>query len=302
MGRAIRAASSVSHPAWCHPLRLNPVLLAGPVLALGVLLPPAPRTLLAVVAIIVLGVPHGALDGEIARGLLKPRFRRSWFALFAAPYLLLSAAVLLAWQVAPIATLAAFLAASVWHFGAEDSNGGDVNGIVAHGGLAIAMSVLTHPAATARLFGVVSQTTMTRPPEWLWIGSLIWLGAATVWVVERLRADEDRLLVGPALLCCLFIVLPPLTAFAIYFVCVHAPAHTRALIADRRRAPRISGWGRSIMLSLPVTALTLLIGVALWPLYGGPVDERLLCLTIQGLAALTLPHMLFESWVDRMIR
>ena len=54
-----------------------------------------------------------------------------------------------------------------------------------------------------------------------------------------------------------------------------------------------------MLLALPVTGLTLLIGAALWPLYAGALPQRLLCLTLQGLAALTLPHMLLDAWLTQ---
>lgn len=89
-----------------------PVLLAAPLLAASGFLPGPSSTLVALAAIIVLGVPHGALDGEIARDVVRPRFGRLWFPVFAAPYLALSAMVLAAWHLFPLATLAGFLAAS----------------------------------------------------------------------------------------------------------------------------------------------------------------------------------------------
>ncbi len=52
-----------------------------------------------------LGVPHGGLDGEIARSLLRSRlgvrlggwFRWAWFPIFSPPYLALAVAVAVAW-------------------------------------------------------------------------------------------------------------------------------------------------------------------------------------------------------------
>lgn len=274
-------------------------LLSGAGLVLSTLLPPATRDLVALLAIIMLGVPHGALDGELARTALRQHFRRTWFAVFSVPYLLAAAGVLLAWHWAPIPTLAAFLAASVWHFGAEETGSRSRVDIVAAGGLPIALAVLAHPAATAAIFGIVSQTRMTRPPVWLQAGALLWIAPAAVRTIRLVRAGEADRLAMPALMAGLFLVLPPLSAFAIYFVCIHAPAHTRGLIRDHRRAPRIRDEATAFRLALPVTLLTLLLGAGLWPLHAGPPGQRLLCLTIQGLAALTLPHMLFEGWLSR---
>lgn len=279
-----------------------PVAVVAPAIAATALLPPGPQIVGALLVIIALGVPHGALDGELAREALQTRFGRLWFLVFSTPYLLLSGCVLLAWHLAPMATLITFFAASVWHFGSEEASSGATVEILARGGLPIAMAVLAHPAATASLFAIVSQTTMTQPPTWMWLGSILWLGCAAAWVVRSGSNGDAASLMMPALLVCVFLALPPLTAFAIYFVCVHAPAHTRALILDGMRGYRIHDVPSAVLLSLPVTALTLVLGTALWPLYGGTPDQRLLCLTIQGLAALTLPHMLFETWLGRQSR
>lgn len=266
-------------------------------LALTALLPAAPRALCALTAIILLGVPHGALDMEIARSALRATLGRIWPILFSIPYLFLSALVLFCWRWAPVPTLAAFLAASVWHFGSEDSRPGTLLEPLALGGLPIAVAVLAQPAATATLFGTVAAVPMTRSPDWLTASALVWLVPALLWLVDRLRSRELATLRVPLLLVAAFTLLPPLTAFAIYFVFRHAPAHVAALFRNPIRAPRIRDVRSVIRYSLPTTALTLVLGGLLWRFYQGPVDQRLLCLTIQALAALTLPHMLFDLWL-----
>ena len=262
-------------------------------------LPPVARDLLALLAIIVLGIPHGALDVELARTRLRHRFPVTWFGVFALPYLSLSALVLLAWQAAPLATLAIFLAVSVWHFGTEETGSRSFPRVVGAGGMPIAIAVLAHPAATAAIFGTVAEIPLSVPPLWLTDASVLWLGAGALRALELVRARNRQEMVTAAVLAAAAIVLPPLVSFAAYFVCVHAPAHVRALIADRERAPRITDARSAAALSVPVTLLTLLIGVVLWPLFPGHGISRLLCLTIQGLSALTLPHLALEYWLHR---
>lgn len=282
-------------PAW-------PVLLAGPALAVSAALPQGLQHVCALLAIIMLGVPHGALDGEIARTILRPRLGWAWFPAFSLPYLSLFALVLLAWHLAPVPTLAAFLAASVWHFGFEDAASGAYLEVMTRGGLPIGVPMLAHPAATTAVFATVAGAALPQPPDWLWTASLAWLALALVWALCTALRGHWQALVVPCLLGGIFVVLPPLTAFAIYFVAVHAPAHTAALIRSPERAPRVRDDRSAILLALPITALTLLIGAGLWPFYSGPVPEHLLALTLQGLAALTLPHMLLDGWLTRRER
>lgn len=248
--------------------------------------------------VILLGVPHGALDGEIARPLLRPRFGWAWFPVFAVPYLGLVAGVLALWRIAPVATLAGFLAASVWHFGSEDTGPRRLEAVV-RGGLPVALPVLLHPGATAALLGTVAMSPMPWPPAWLWLAAGLWCVAASWWVAQAIWLNRGSALLEPGLLALAFVALPPLTAFAIYFVCFHAPRHMAGLATDPR-APRVASMPQAITRAVPITALTIAIGAALWPWFPGDPPERLLTLTLEGLAALTLPHMLLDALTAAM--
>ncbi len=267
-----------------------PVLL---VLAAAAMLPQAAGCLAVLAVIILLGVPHGALDGEIARPFMRPVFGRAWFLVFALPYLGLSACVLAAWRIAPMPTLAGFLAASVWHFGTEDAGPRPLEALV-RGGLPVALPVLLHPAATAHLLGLVAMHPLPELPGWLLAGSRAWVLAALLWAGRSAAHGRTAALIEPACLLLLFAALPPLAGFAAYFVCFHAPRHTRALVQDAR-APRVRTMADARRRSAPVTALTILIGAGLWRWFPGDAPDRLLALTIEGLAALTLPHMLLDA-------
>ena len=220
--------------------------------------------------------------------------------MFSLPYLALAGLVLLAWQFAPLATLAVFLALSVLHFGMEDAASGRVAERIVRGGLPVALPVLFHPEATARLLGTIAGVPLAAPPGWLVAASLAWLLPAALWLLSALRSPgvPGRVL-EPALLLAIYAALPPVTAFAAYFVCVHAPHHVAAIVAHPSRAPRVHSRATAVRHAAPVTALTLLLGAMLWPAYAGPPADRLLEVTLQGLAALTLPHMLLEAWLER---
>lgn len=294
------AFSSVRRPGGTLLPALPPLILVAPLLAASALLPPAASVLTALAAVIVLGVPHGALDGEIARDVLRPRFGRMWFPVFAGPYLALAALVLVAWRLAPLPTLGGFLAVSVWHFGAEDSRSGTLLEQLARGGLPIGLPVLVQPAATAWVLGTVAGAPMPDLPAWLTAGALVWLALALLWSIRSAVEGRWQTLLGQAMLGCAFVVLPPVTAFALYFVLVHAPAHTRALIADAGRARRVHDARSAVLRALPLSVMTIAMGAALWSFYEGPAAARLLALTLQGLAALTLPHLLLDIGTARL--
>ena len=264
------------------------------VLALSALLPQPQAWCAALVIVIALGVPHGALDGEIARPLLRPHFGRAWFMVFTIPYLSLSGAVLVAWRLAPLATLAAFLAASMLHFGEEDAGPHRPLERLVRGGLPIALPTLLHPAVTAGVFAATALTPLPALPDWLVIAARVWLALALPMLALWLARRRWAVLVEIAGLGLAFWLLPPLTAFALYFVGLHAPRHMAALAADPVRGPRVDSMRAAICRSLPVTGLTVLLGALLWRWFPGPPVDRLLAITLQGLAALTLPHLLLD--------
>lgn len=275
-------------------------LAAGALVAATALLPREDATLAVLAVVILLGVPHGALDGEIARTWLRPRFGRWWFPVFAAPYLGAAALVLLAWRLAPLATLVGFLTLSVRHFGEEDARSDQAVEVrpvevLACGGLPVAVPTLVHPGEVASLFSTVAATPLHGPPAWLLIAAWCWVPPALFWFARAVARRRWSFVAEAAGLTGAFVLLPPLAAFGLYFVCVHAPRHVRALVADPHRAPRVDGPGAALVRSLPITGLTFVLGAALWPFYAGPVPERLLALTLQGLAALTLPHMILHG-------
>ena len=275
--------------------------MAGAIVVLALVasaaLPREASWLVALAIVIVLGVPHGALDGAVAAPLLRPRYGRAWFGVFAVPYLGLSALVLLAWQVAPMVTLAGFLAVSVLHFGEEDAGPGRPFEALVRGGLPIALPALLRPEETAALFEAVTRVPMAHLPSWWIAAAWLWLAVAVAWVLVRRRRGAVR--IEMAILALAFQLLPPLTAFTLYFVGLHAPRHMRALVRDPTRAPGIDTMRKAVRASLPVFGLTLLLGAALWPLYAAGANDpaaTLLCLTLRMLSALTVPHILLD-WI-----
>ena len=94
--------------------------------------------ILALLAVVVIGLPHGAFDGAVAMHLgLVNRF--SSLARFVIIYVALAALVVLTWMVAPSISLILFLTISMLHFGAGDARNGQgalaFSEALAHGGI-----------------------------------------------------------------------------------------------------------------------------------------------------------------------
>ena len=100
-------------------------------------------SLLAIAAILLIGVPHGGLDGAVARRVGWPSGLLPW-ALFHIAYLLLAASVAGLWWLFPLPSLIFFLVISALHFGSSDirpisppSSSRRWLPLIAHGGLVV---------------------------------------------------------------------------------------------------------------------------------------------------------------------
>jgi Brp/Blh family beta-carotene 15,15'-monooxygenase len=259
-------------------------------------------------AVVIFGLPHGALDLALVQGAS----RGSWTALLGAAilYLIASALVLLVWMSAPVAALFAFLAIAVIHFGLGDTE--DLHGtqraveVVARGGFAVIAPLVFHPQTTrdlfALLFGPASASQLdaalaivATPATWLWITCLI---ISLVWRAIQ-RAPGWHTAVAELLLTtAIFAVFHPLAAFLLYFCFVHSIRHIADLGAARfpDSAPRARRW--LLLESLPFTIATTLLGAVAWFAFARSVtfDEAMMRTVFWGLSALTVPHMILTAW------
>ncbi len=75
--------------------------------------------LAAIGAVLLVGVPHGGLDGAVARRIGWPKGALAWMG-FNLSYVLLAGLVAWIWWQWPILSLSVFLIISALHFGASD--------------------------------------------------------------------------------------------------------------------------------------------------------------------------------------
>lgn len=258
------------------------------------------------VAAVVAGLPHGALDHHVARTLFEPRYGRRWPVPFLAAYLGLAGIVLASWWAMPTAMLGVFLALSLLHFGAEDNSVVGAHrwaGQVAHGGLPIVATVLAHPAEVERLFAslagargaAVLVAIISGPVAVAWIAT--WVVTIRYWIRHRDDSRTGLALIEAVAIAGLFIAAPPLVAFSIYFVAAHTPRALRGL-NDRSHGGK-RAWGDLVSSGLPFTALAIVAGVALWRvLPHGDAAAATVRATFILLSALTVPHM-WLAWRQR---
>jgi len=237
--------------------------------------------------ILVLGVPHGALDTIFARELYGVRTVGAWLR-FIFIYLLLVGAVVLLWYYAPLVFLIGFLLISIAHFSGDPQ--GDVPWLVRilYGGAIIFIPLNVHTGEIAQLFGMlvgdgVSQTLL----PWLERAALPWLMAfliATIYTMWT-RATYWFEFICLALLA---YFVSPLISFTVFFCAMHSARHII------RTAKYSSQTSLTLLLGatlLPMIGVVILSAIAWVILREQAIDGRMVQIIFVGLAALTVPHM-----------
>lgn len=264
----------------------------------------------AIGAVLLMGVPHGGLDGAIARRVGWPRGWIAWLG-FNLSYVVLAALVVWVWWQWPLVSLAAFLFISALHFGASDiadtkflaakKTDHQWLPLIAHGGLvAIAIPSL-QPLEVQPLFsllvGKAGAEMLMQTISFIFLPWLVCFAAYCVYAI--IYPVWRKPLLNLIMLLMLAFTLTPLITFALYFCVWHSRNHTlriwRSLKGhSERRRSLIEAVAYSVMAWLAV-------GVFLM-LFQESFTRALMQITFIGLAALTLPHMLLVDLADKLKR
>jgi len=276
--------------------------LAWLVLVASLWLPPLDTQVqLAVLAplILLLGVPHGALDTVFVRQLTSLQSAAGW-GLFATAYLLAAASVVLLWWFAPGSFLAMFLLVSAIHFSGDPAGKTPALFRILYGGAVIFCPLTRHAAEVSQIFALLAgeapAQAIVAGLQW---AAVPWVVAIAVAAVAGARRDMVRS-IELVSITALLSVAPPLIGFTVFFCCMHSARHVL-------RTRDYSSAGTLVHL-LRIAAWPMLItlaGVAIlwWSSHGKSLDMRLAQLLFVGLAALTVPHMMvvervrFTGWV-----
>ena len=256
--------------------------------------------LIGLAGIVLIGLPHGALDGAVAMHLgLVDKF--STMARFVIIYVGLAGLVVGAWIIAPSLSLIVFLTISMLHFGAGDARHGE--GVLrfaetlAHGGLAIVGISQFHRSEADEIFYyLINQDTAM---VWLAINVLtVAVIVAIITCVSQAAKDVkwsattlELLILG-----IVYALVPPLLGFAIYFCLVHSARHFRRILSTIKATVDFSNIKNQAILF--TTASWIAAGIAFW-MFADFADPgpTVLRITFIGLAALTVPHMLLIDGV-----
>ncbi|MEM1246083.1 MAG: Brp/Blh family beta-carotene 15,15'-dioxygenase [Acidobacteriota bacterium] len=261
--------------------------------------------------VVLFGLPHGALDPLVARERAEAAWGRRWIAPFLVLYLLAVGLVLVLWWALPKAALVSFLLLSILHFALGDESR---ESAPRHAERLVAGSTpIVFPCAfwseeVTAAFNLLLPAQQALAPEAVGLAgafALVPVGsAALAAAVSRCRdlslpgSGGRRAGAALALLflrSTLFVVAPPLIAFAIYFCLDHSSKHLLQVARQLGSPDASRALPAAIRSGLPLTIVTALFaaasGVAFWS-RGLSVDAAIARPLFIGLSALTVPHMI----------
>ena len=255
--------------------------------------------LLALLGVVFIGLPHGAMDGALAVhfGWMGRPTRAIAFLL---AYIGLAGLVVFSWAIAPVLSFIAFLAISTYHFGRGDATStifgrGAVESI-ARGGVVIGGISQFHRTEANDVFVTIVGSDTTG--VWIFLDLVAILAVACV--IEALlfkqRKERTAFALELGLLLVVFLLTPPLVGFAMYFCFIHSLRHfasMRSLLNATVSKLRITQ--TTVAFTLLTWAFGLLVLAQQSARIG--VEPALLKVVFIGLAALTVPHMLLVDGV-----
>lgn len=273
------------------------------------------QVIIAIIALAV-GIPHGALDHLVT----LPRTQPAKMAIFIAIYIAIALVAIWAILKWNVWGFIAVVIMSATHFGIGDSAYiAELNNL---GGKKRSRHATWSYALAAGFVPVAIPLINSRSTEALekvnpalvdWhhgFDSEILIAIALVSTVAILilaRERQYRDLIDLISLIALVSFAPPLVAFATYFGCWHAMRHTARLTSLLPKSQDLYSQGRSfkafqmaVVPGLPALLGTFIFVLILAAFARESITDKFLWLTLVTIWALTVPHMLVTSRLDRI--
>jgi len=267
------------------------------------------------VSVVVLGIPHGAIDHIIAGDIYGFKNRLRDHLLFYSSYLLVMLAVGLLWFFAPAAGMIFFLLISVYHFGQSDavamlhsSNRWITWFTWVRGTAVIGLIIFATPEVALPII----ETAIRRDPGWFDLlyrySGFISLSIVLIYsvfilfagFVADLKMKKSQFYIDSVILIFLFYATDPLIAFAVYFALWHSAGHVQEMINFFAKQGRDISIPEFYKLALPFTGVSLVGLLLLFYIYRTfSFENEMISLLFILISVLTLPHMLV---VDKMFK
>ncbi len=243
--------------------------------------------------ILVLGVPHGALDTIFARQVYRIRSPGAWL-LAALLYAVLASLVVGLWWISPTVFLSCFLLVSIAHFSGDLEPGVSMFMRVLYAGSVIVLPCLLYESDVARQFGFlagpesgVSIAAALSVLAWPWLACSLWAAA----VASRRNKMAGAELLAVSLLA---VFASPLIGFTVFFCGMHSARHViRTYHYANQTSLRLMI--SAALVPMVLVAMAAIIGWAFLDL--NAPSQGVARFLFVGLAALTVPHMVLVERV-----
>lgn len=249
---------------------------------------PSGELLLIGVLIVLVGVPHGAVDTVFARTRYDLSSWQRWLG-FTLAYVGVMCMVVLLWVYSPSFFLLGFLLLSGAHFSGDPTTGTPALSRIAYGGAVLVVPSLRFGPELSHLFSVlVGADAAASVAPWISAASGPWVCLLAVCSLYESRRSRRTALefaaVGALALC-----VSPLLGFTIFFCGMHSARHIIRTLNLVGPAQRKTVATAGVLPMIGVIG----VGALMWWLQGAqPIETKLVQLLFVGLAALTVPHML----------
>ena len=239
------------------------------------------------ILILILGVPHGALDAILAEKTLNIKGILGW-TVFLVEYCALAGIIVVVAYSVPFVFLAGFLLISAFHFSTDPAPTVPFVSRILYGGAIIFVPAIYYADEMSRLFALLSGESAAEmimyPIKLLsvpWF--LLLIGAAA----HQLKANVYAA-VEIVALSILALLVPPLVSFTVYFCFMHSMRH---ILRSVKINSEYNAMYHVKMIGLPMCGVILTVFVSWFLLKDEPLDQRVIQIAFLGLAALTVPHM-----------
>ncbi len=262
--------------------------------------------------ILSIGISHGAMDNYKANKLLKI-YKSKNKSIFYIIYILISAFIILIWNLYTSFTLIFFLLVASYHFGREDTaflhegkSNLDQFFYLIKGSLVVFSPLFFHFDDTLKIFETLFLSKKTiiflKDEHWI-INICISLGVLGYFyfVFKNKFKDFEILFLDMFSILILNYIFSPLIAFTIYFCFLHSIRHIISISYELEPSNFLTGFKIFIKKAIPltiVTALLYLIAIVfLSNSYG--LNDVVIKVIFIGLASLTFPHILLEYLIEK---
>lgn len=262
------------------------------------------RYAILIISLLIIGIPHGAIDHLIAARLVSYDAGNKFWIFFYSLYLLAVIVIGIIWITIPKIGFILFLLMTLYHFGQADMaaisrNSSNLILPPSRGVFIIILILFTHPNSIAGIIEAASTISINQTSVFTHYNTVV----LTLGIIQYMLVlcwywylnydfKLQRYITDALLLCALFLASDPVIAFAVYFMLWHGIGHVEEMRSFFASHDEPMQWSRFYKKALPFSLLSW-VGLAL--VYGVSIYFELtsqwIPLIFILISALTLPHL-----------